>query len=545
MPKKQTTESFIRTAKTVHGNFYNYADTKYVNAKTRVSIGCPEHGIFQQIPYTHLGGSGCPVCAQNRQKLTTKTFIAKALQKHDGKYSYENVQYRDSTTLVDITCKEHGRFQQRPANHLVGMGCPECARGHRYSTKTFVDKATQVHNNKYSYANVVYRGWDTPIRISCPKHGEFQQRPYLHLRGKGCKACANESLKTQPDDFFVRVNALHNNKYTYDKRSYKRITEPIRIKCPIHGWFEKIASNHAQGVGCTQCFDPRSAQEKKVVEWIKDSGFDGQITLNDRSIINPKELDIFIPSKKIAFEINGSYWHSTKFKERDFHKNKTAAALSSGVQLIHIDQRDIQINPVKTRSLILAKLGVFQTRVFARQCTLEHLTKKTCDDFLEKVHMQGTCASSVRLGLRYKENLVAVMTFGRPRFNKGHNWELLRFCSQLNTSIVGGAGKLFAGFKKQYLKEGDNIISYANKNWSNGDLYLKLGFSYLYDSPPNYFWYDKNLNRFSRYQTQKHKLKSLLGDKFVETKTETENMQDSGYHQVFDCGSSVFTYRLT
>ncbi|MFW6014799.1 MAG: hypothetical protein ACOCRK_00005, partial [bacterium] len=162
---------------------------------------------------------------------------------------------------------------------------------------------------------------------------------------------------------------------------------------------------------------------------------------------------------------------------------------------------------------------------------------KIKNNFLEENHLQGKDHSLIKLGLYYNNDLLSVMTFGKTRYNKNYEWEMIRFCNKKYYNIIGGAGKLLKHFVKKY--NPSSIISYADIRYSNGNLYEKLGFVYLYNSDPNYF-YNKNKTILTRIQCQKHKLKKLLGNEFNENKTEVQNMKDNGWQQVFDCGNMVY-----
>jgi hypothetical protein len=131
------------------------------------------------------------------------------------------------------------------------------------------------------------------------------------------------------------------------------------------------------------------------------------------------------------------------------------------------------------------------------------------------------------------------MTFGKPRFNKGYDWELIRYCNVLDTTIVGGASKLLKHFINNH---SGSILSYANREHSNGKLYEALGFNLINESQPSYQWV-KGSTLLKRYQTQKHKLQSLLGESFDPLKTESENMFNNGYRRIWDCGNLVFAIK--
>jgi len=176
--------------------------------------------------------------------------------------------------------------------------------------------------------------------------------------------------------------------------------------------------------------------------------------------------------------------------------------------------------------------------VFARKCIIKEIGNNEYRDFVSINHLQGYVPMSVSYGLYYKEELLAVMSFGKPRYNKKYEWELLRFCSKLDTRVVGGASKLLHKFINSHSPT--NIISYANKRFSEGNLYEKIGFKYLRTSNYGYF-YKKDGKVHNRSKFMKHKLKNKL-DTFDPELTEKQNMINNGYTILFDRGNLVYEW---
>jgi len=184
-----TTEEFIEKARKIHGNKYDYSKTEYTVSRNKVCIICPEHGEFWQSPYSHLQGAGCPKCiGRNR---TTEDFIKKAREVHGDKYDYSKVKYIAGKHKICIICPEHGEFWQKAESHLAGSGCPECNGHSKMTTDKFIQKARAVHGNKYDYSKVEYTSTDSKVCIICPEHGEFWQVPHSHLYGSGCPVCGH------------------------------------------------------------------------------------------------------------------------------------------------------------------------------------------------------------------------------------------------------------------------------------------------------------------------------------------------------------------
>ena len=187
-----TVQEFTEKAKKVHGDKYDYSKVEYINNKTKVCIICPEHGEFWQTPDSHLRGRGCRQCSiksmKDKQRLSTEDFIEKAKEIHGNKYDYSKVDYVNSQTKVCIICPKHGEFWQTPLNHLKGKGCPDCYGNKKLTYDIFIEKAKKVHGDKYDYSKVVYKNVDKKVCIICPEHGEFWQTPNKHF-GKQMQGC--------------------------------------------------------------------------------------------------------------------------------------------------------------------------------------------------------------------------------------------------------------------------------------------------------------------------------------------------------------------
>ena len=175
---------------------YDYSLVDYKHSKTKVIIVCPIHGEFEQRPFSHLSGHGCPKCKADEKRSSTEQFIQKAILIHGDKYDYSKVEYKTAHNKVVIVCPIHGEFEQRPNSHLSGDGCPKCkVDEHRSSTEQFIRKAIFVHGDKYDYSKVDYKYSNTKVKIICPEHGEFNQTPANHLRGSGCPFCKSENQR--------------------------------------------------------------------------------------------------------------------------------------------------------------------------------------------------------------------------------------------------------------------------------------------------------------------------------------------------------------
>ena len=332
--------------------------------------------------------------------------------------------------------------------------------------------------------------------------------------------------------------------FTFDEFKDSSTNKVWLWKCNKCGNVFEALYDNGHHHRCFNCYpntaNGTSMMEQKVAEYVqsltKHKVYNR--SLENKRLIPHREVDIYVPGLKLGIEFDGLYYHSEQNgKDKSYHLEKTELCEQKGIQLIHIfeDEWCEKQKIVKSRlKHIICKQKLH--RIFARKCAVREIDNVTKDKFLEKYHIQGKDIAKIRFGLFYNSHLVAVMTFAKSRFNKKYQYELSRYATIANFTIVGGAGKLLKCFEQAFKPK--SIVTYADRRWSKGNLYYNIGFRYLHSSAPNYF-YIKNQHRFSRLLFQKHKLKNLL-EKFDESKTEVENMLDNGYYRIFDCGNLVF-----
>jgi len=192
---KRTTKEFINLAKKFHGNKYDYQNTVYKNKRIKVKIICHTHGEFEQFPSHHLEGRGCRQCAFQSRRNSTESFISKAKSIHGDKYDYSQVSYINARKKITIICPVHGKFIQKPAKHLSGSGCNDCGYvissfKITKTTEEFIQDAKKIHGDKYDYSQINYINGRTKVKIICKIHGIFLQVPNDHLISKAqCPSC--------------------------------------------------------------------------------------------------------------------------------------------------------------------------------------------------------------------------------------------------------------------------------------------------------------------------------------------------------------------
>ena len=289
----------------------------------------------------------------------------------------------------------------------------------------------------------------------------------------------------------------------------------------------------------------------------------GEIIENDRTVLKEinKELDLYIPSKKIAFELNGNIWHTEIYggKTSNYHLNKTETCEKKDIRLIHIfedewvDKREL----VKEKISYLLEKRQDKPAAYARCCTIKPIEASMANFFLETNHLQGgETGSSIRLGAFYKQanknTLVAVMTFGQPREQMGGekedgSWELNRFATDITMKVPGIGSKLFSHFIRSHCP--NKVISYADKRWSTSiveNVYNRLDFKLVSTSHPTYFYVHPNKKNYklreNRYGYRKTRLAKLFSD-YDASKTEWENMKEHGFDKIWDCGTLKYVWK--
>ena len=219
---KSNIDEFIKKAKNIHGNIYDYTESKYVNAHTKVKIICKKHGCFYQTPNSHLRGSKCSKCS-GIFKFTVNNFIERAINKHGKKYDYSKVKYKNTHNKVKIICPIHGVFEQNINNHINGQGCPKCGGSKRLTTEEFIKKSNHIHNEKYKYDKVEYVNAHTKVKIICEEHGIFSQSPNAHLVGCGCPSCTNEYKGERIIRILLEKNKIDfNTQHKFKECKYKK-----------------------------------------------------------------------------------------------------------------------------------------------------------------------------------------------------------------------------------------------------------------------------------------------------------------------------------
>jgi hypothetical protein len=322
-----TNEQFIEQCVETHGDRYDYSKVQYVHKDKKVIIICAEHGEFQQCANSHKRGSGCRLCSldtrsNDHTRLTTEGFIEQCREIHGDRYDYSRVEYIRGSDRVVIICALHGEFVQIARNHKnLKHGCPSCGaldstKKQMASVETFIERATQVHGDKYDYSEVVYDGCNRVVSIICPEHGQFEQKPYNHVnRGGGCCKCSG-SYQPTTEEFIGKAKQVHGDKYDYSEVVYDSCDHVVVIICPMHGRFEQTPYIHVNlGCGCRKC--SYKGYSKGQIEWLTflEGLYGIQIvhfgnSTTEYSIPQTRwKADGYHEASNTIYEYHGDYWH--------------------------------------------------------------------------------------------------------------------------------------------------------------------------------------------------------------------------------------------
>lgn len=288
--RRLTTDEFVSRARKIHKARFDYQATKYIDAKTKVTVSCKKHGPFEVSPFLHLrGAGGCIGCKTGR--LTTEQFIARSKRLFPGKYDYAETYFTLTTDAVRMICQTHGSFEQLASNHLAGKeGCAECVYQKRFgferqphaklskrskrarfeltkkrlSQEEFVERAMTAHGKRYDLSRAIYRTQYDAVSVGCADHGLFTIAPLNLWKGGGCPNCARAergmTRRLTTEQFVLRANGVHGTKYTYMNTIYTTAKTKVSVTCAVHGDFSILPSNHLAGRGCYVC-----SQERQVV----------------------------------------------------------------------------------------------------------------------------------------------------------------------------------------------------------------------------------------------------------------------------------------
>jgi hypothetical protein len=290
----------------------------------------------------------------------------------------------------------------------------------------------------------------------------------------------------------------------------------------------------------------RSSQESMICRWLDQHNINYEFC--NRTVLNGSEIDIYIPTHNLGIEVNGLLYHSynpnsfhilrqkTQKEERTRHLNKTLLASEKQIQLLHFNDHQIKNKWDIVTNILSSKLKL-QNKIWARECEIIEVNSAEQREFFNRVHIQGWVAAKKAYGLYYNDKLVQCISVGNNRY-RSNELEILRFASEMNTTVVGGLSRLLKHI--QSIFSNITITTYCDRDISNGNGYISAGFKIIEYTKPGYFWTD-GTEIISRYKTQKTQLSKWL-PQYNPNESESVNMFRAGYLRYWNTGNVVLRY---
>lgn len=554
-------QAFIEKANKLYGDKYSFPniENEYENNKSKITVKCNHCGYeFTKRPNDFLNSEvfmGCKKCrdveSEKNDLISYKELLAfvngNKIKKFEGKKSKQNDK-------VIAICQTHGEYETSIKSVLNGKyNCKKCIGAINCRKRVVPENEFRKRlNDKFGDSISIigkFVNMTTPLLFKCNKCGyEFKRKPTaftISVFKDPCPNCskdlqAKERTKTQEEFIKGVISVWGKDKFDLSETVYEKSSKKVKVRCNECGrTFEIEANCFLSGKhGCPYHNCNSSTKEKDVAEYVSSLGT--TVFTNDRKALNGEELDVFIPDFNIAIEFDGIFWHNELYKDKNYHITKTNKCKEKGIRLIHIFEDEWIYKKNIWKSMISNLFGKTKNKIYARKCCIKEVSSSEASQFLEENHIQGKCGSNIRYGLYFNDELVSLMTFGKTRHFIGsskHEYELLRFCNKLNTNVIGGASKLFKHFIKEH--NPNNIVSYADKRWSIGNLYEKLGFRLYNESKPNYFYVidGKRHNRFNFR-------KSILVERYGCPKEMSERnfCKLQKWWRIYDCGSLCYEW---
>ena len=475
---------------------------------------------------------------------------------------YHNIDIIDSNIFnvkYEKKIERKLRMSKSKDNYIECMLCGEKLYSISYSHLKFKHNITIDEYKKMFNEDSIYSLKSKDILSKSSNNPEIKQKTVKNIlktnilkygansytqSEKGKKRLQKINFNNSYDRYITSEKIAKFVKLLFKKDDYKGNKEEYDFECVKCGNVFKGKIEYGRIPRCEICY-PKLAgtfnSEKEVVNFLQNELKLRNIKRNVR--LEKREIDILLEDFNIGIEYNGLYWHSEigGNKNKDYHLSKTNICLRNNIRLIHIFEDEWLVKNDIVKSRLKTILNLADHKLYARKCILKNITKTEKKNFLDTNHLQGDGASSINLGLFFENELVSVMTFAKPRFNKEYDFELTRFANKLNYNIVGSFSKLLSYFTKSV--DFNSLISYADRRWSDrNNVYERNGFILVSETEPSPWYIDhKSFFRNYRFSFRKGVLEQKLKI-FDKSLTEWENMQLNGYDRIWDCGTFKYAF---
>jgi very-short-patch-repair endonuclease len=287
------------------------------------------------------------------KKLTKSEVLNKFYCVHSDDYDYSLMDYKGTKVKINIICPIHGLFSQTPANHFIGRGCPKCSGNDKKTTNDFKDKLIKIYGNTLDYSLLNYVNIRTKVKLICKEHGEFEIFPkhLIYDNHQGCYKCENKRV------FIEKAKEVHEDKYNYDLVKYDNAHDNVLIVCKKHGAFEQLAYQHINGSGCPRCSESKGEKQIRNYLIKNNIDYENQKKFEDCKYISTLKYDFYLPKYNLCIEYDGqqhfilkNYWGGEKefekIQKRD--KIKTQYCRDNNINLLRIKYSDNILEKLNT-----------------------------------------------------------------------------------------------------------------------------------------------------------------------------------------------------
>lgn len=467
----------------------------------------------------------CAICDEDRDDPRSFSFHIRTHGVSSSEYTWKHVLGIDRHP----TCAEGGC--DNPVRY-VAFTFKKFCRDHSYLAESEAGKVGGKKKKTWNRGKTATEDSRIPVLRGESNHF-FGRKHSPETRSK-----ISSSLRVPVLEVMKRISGSRNLELVSGLDGYlSRQNQYLILRCLLCGreW-EKTLQAVERGSACRECYPTTSSlSELELGDVIESWGF--KVRRNVRDVIAPKELDIYVPEKRLAIEYNGLYWHSRKDGGKDQHVEKTDMCEKLGIQLVHIfsdewrDKRDV------CESMIKHRLGITKRKIFARNCVVRDVSLRDSKGFLEKTHLAGFVRSFFSRGLYHEDELVALLSVREPMQRSAYPGllEVARFSTALDTSVVGALGKLIKHIVKNDLpplgKSG--LMTYVDRKIGKGSGYSRAGMKFFGKTLPGY-WYTDGVSRFDRFRFRS---RDGISEKEIAIR--------EGVERVYGCGNNIYTIHCT
>ncbi len=539
-----------------HDNFYGYKQEEVADI-----IGVNRKSIKNVITYLNINGFICEnelnqikqFYVEHKDDYKTFFMTKTNLEKYGVEYPFQSKVFHEKG--IETSRRKYGvdyytqtdEYKQKTKETNLKKYGVECS----LQSDEIKEKIKKTCLERYGFENPSQSKEikEKVKKINLEKFGVKNLSQNKQIKKK-IKQKQNKKLEFAKSQNLLSVSDLAN-KFNHEKSTITFVLKKLKINIKKFDLDDRYYISPSDLPILEDYFaktemNGKSFLETQVADYVK-SICNYEIIENSKKIIPPKELDIYIPQKKVAIEFDGLYWHDENHIENNYHLNKTIACEEKGIDLIHVFEDDWLNRKEIVKSMIASRLGIYEQKIFARKCKCKildySLYKDLLQSFFDENHLQGFTHCDVFVGLIYNDELVQCMGFNEKGWHDG-NTELTRMATKINTQVIGGFSKLMKFVTEVYGYK--NITSYINRAWFNGKGYFNSGFKVVKINPPNYY-YVVDFTRVHKSHFRKDKIKRLYENNlfayYDENENEHELMLKNEIFRIYDCGTIKVVYK--